>query len=98
MRNTAPDKLFSQKINIITAMASDGEVWIALTTRNTDSEVMMLFMTHLASKLTKEYRDWRSSTVFLLDGVGGFLLLTKVCYRHRITKVMKAAAVIRTWV
>ena len=49
MRNTAPDKLFSQKINIITAMASDGEVWIALTTRNTDSEVMMLFMTHLAS-------------------------------------------------
>ena len=73
MRNTAPDKLFSQKINIITAMASDGEVWIALTTRNTDSEVMMLFMTHLASELTKAYRDWRSSTVFLLDGVSCFM-------------------------
>ena len=96
MRNTAPDKLFSQKINIITAMASDGEVWIALTTRNTDSEVMMLFMTHLASELTKEYRDWRKSTVFLLDGVGCSLLFTQEFYRHHITKVMKPVAVIRT--
>ena len=95
MRNTAPDKLFSQKINIITAMASDGEVWIALTTRNTDSEMMMLFMTHLASELTKEYRDWRNSTVFLLDGVSVFMLFEQVC-RHPITRVMTVAAAIRT--
>ena len=69
MRNTAPDKVLSQKVNIITAMASDGEVWIALTTRNTDDDVLMLFMSHLTSELTKQYKDWRSSTVFLLDGV-----------------------------
>ena len=69
MRNTAPDKVLSQKVNIITAMASDGEVWIALTTRNTDDDVLMLFMTHLTNELTKHYKDWRSSTVFLLDGV-----------------------------
>ena len=50
-------------------MASDGEVWIALTTRNTDDDVLMLFMTHLTNELTKQYKDWRSSTVFLLDGV-----------------------------
>ena len=94
MRNTAPDKLFSQKINIITAMASDGEVWIALTTRNTDSEVMMLFMTHLASELTKEYKDWRSSTVFLLDGVSDFLFLTQGCCRLVITAAMRFEVVI----
>ena len=69
MRNTVPDKILSQKVNIITAMASDGEVWIALTTRNTDDDVLMLFMTHLTNELTKQYRGWRSSTVFLLDGV-----------------------------
>ena len=69
MRNTAPDKVLSQKVNIITAMASDGEVWIALTTRNTDDDVLMLFMTHLTNELTKQYKDWRGSTVFLLDGV-----------------------------
>ena len=50
-------------------MANDGEVWISLTTRNTDSDVFMLFMSHLANELTKKYKDWRNSTVFLLDGV-----------------------------
>ena len=53
MINTAPDKLLSQKVNIISAVASDGEVWFALTTCNTNSDVMMLFMTRLASELTK---------------------------------------------
>ena len=53
LRNTAPDKALSQKINIITALSSDGEVWLALTTCNTDSNVLMMFMTHLAKALTK---------------------------------------------
>ena len=53
LRNTAPDKALSQKINIITALSSDGEVWLALTTCNTDSNVLMIFMTHLAKALTK---------------------------------------------
>ena len=73
MLNTAPDKTLSQKINIITAMSSDGEVWIALTTCNTDSDVLMLFMTHLTGVLTKESANWRDSTVFLLDGVSDFI-------------------------
>ena len=49
MLNTAPDKVLSQKINIITAISSEGEVWISLTTCNTDSDVLMLFMTRLAA-------------------------------------------------
>ena len=56
-------------------MSSDGEVWIALTTCNTDSNVFMLFMTHLAKALTKENADWRNSTVFVLDGVSTLLRL-----------------------
>ena len=54
MLNTAAEKTLSQTINIITAMSTDGDVWIALTTCNTDSDVLMLFMTQLASVLTKE--------------------------------------------
>ena len=69
MLNTASDKVFSQRINIIAAIASDGEMWMSLTTCSTNSEIMMLFMTRLASELTKQSKDWRSNTVFLLDGV-----------------------------
>ena len=69
MLNTASDKVFSQKINIIAAIASDGDMWVTLTTCNTNSEVMMLFITRLASELTKQRKDWRNDTVFLLDGV-----------------------------
>ena len=69
MLNTASDKVFSQKINIIVAIASDGDMWMSLTTCSTNSEIMMLFMTRLASELTKQSKDWRSNTVFLLDGV-----------------------------
>ena len=53
MLNTAADKVFSQRINIIAAIASDGDMWMSLTTCNTNSETMMLFMTRLASELTK---------------------------------------------
>ena len=69
MRNSAQDKALSQKINIITAISTEGEVWISLTTCNTDTNVLMLFMSKLASELTKQARDWRNSTIFLLDGV-----------------------------
>ena len=48
MGNSAVDKTLSQKINIITAISSDGEVWVALTTCNTNSDVLMLFMAQLA--------------------------------------------------
>ena len=54
MPNSVPEKTLGQKVNIITAMSSNGEVWIALTTCNTDTDVLMLFMTRLASVLTKE--------------------------------------------
>ena len=71
--NSAPDKLLSQKINIITAMSSDGDVWISLTTCNTDSDVLMVFMTRFANLLTGECEGWRDNTILLLDGVSRHL-------------------------
>ena len=88
MLNTAAEKTLSQTINIITAMSTDGDVWIALTTCNTDSDVLMLFMTQLASVLTKEQPNWRDSTVFLLDGVSGsFDYLIGVAYIGSVSQV-----------
>ena len=60
-------------------MSSDGEVWVALTTCNTDSNVLMLFMSHLAKAFTKESADWRNSTVFVLDGVSVRQLSPYLC-------------------
>ena len=94
MLNTAPEKTLTQKVNIICAMSTDGDVWIALTTCNTDSNVLMLFMTHLASALTKEAPDWRASTVFLLDGVSAVAHADVFLVRPRITSRMKAERVI----
>ena len=77
-------------------MSSDGEVWIALTTCNTDSDVMMLFMTRLASALTKESADWRSSTVFLLDGVSSSLkLISKMFYLGLLSQVRQDARLLQ---
>ena len=69
MTNSMPDNTLSQKVNIIVAVSSDGEVWISLTTCNTESDVLMCFMSRLASVLTSESSNWRDNTVFLLDGV-----------------------------
>ena len=93
MLNTAPEKILTQKVNIICAMSSDGDVWIALTTCNTDSNVLMLFMTHLASALTKQAPDWRASTVFLLDGVSVLVISDIFLNRPRTTSRMKAERV-----
>ena len=79
MKNTMADKVLSQKINIITAMSSDGDVWYSLTTCNTDSDVLMCFMSHLARALTKESPGWRDECVFLLDGVSDQLSMASNC-------------------
>ena len=79
-------------------MSTDGDVWIALTTCNTDSNVLMLFMTYLASALTKESPDWRASTVFLLDGVSTLAAANIFVSRPRITSQTKAERVISIWV
>ena len=70
MPNTMVDKTLSVKINIITAINTEGKVYVALTQCNTDSEVLTMFMSRLAETLTKESPGWRDNSIFLLDGVG----------------------------
>ena len=77
-------------------MSSDGKVWAALTTCNTDSDVMMLFMTRLASALTKESADWRNSTVFLLDGVSREMIFcNQIFYVGLVSQVRRNACLLQ---
>jgi transposase len=52
---------------LIAALDTDGKVYFALTHANTDSEVMCLFLRHLARQLSLESPNWRSESVILLD-------------------------------
>ena len=56
------------KTNLIVAVSSDGEVWASLIQCNTDTDVMMMFMSRLASVLSSESSTWRQNTVFTMDG------------------------------
>lgn len=55
---------------MIAAVDNHGCVYTALTQVNTDQDVFMMFVEHLAEKLTQECKKWQSSTYFLLDGAG----------------------------
>ena len=61
-------KDLSAKVNMLVALDTSGNVYAALTQVNTDSEVMVSFLSRLATVLTRQDRDWRSNSVLLLDG------------------------------
>ena len=56
------------RISLIAAIDTSGNVYAALTQRNTDTDVMRLYMWHLVQRLEKEDPNFRSNTVFQLDG------------------------------
>ena len=56
------------RLALITALDTDGKIWFALTHANTDSEVMMLFLSGLVMHLDHESANWRENSVVLLDG------------------------------
>ena len=56
------------KANLIIAISSEGEAWASLCQANTDTDVMMMFMSRLASVLSSERPNWRQDTVFTMDG------------------------------
>ena len=53
---------------MIAALDTYGSLYTALTQENTDSVVFMTFLSRLVLVLNKENKDWRSDTIFLLDG------------------------------
>ena len=65
--NTMSTKALSPKGNMIAAVDTDGRLYLSLTQQNTDSDVMLMFMSRLANVLSQEGKDWRSNTYWLLD-------------------------------
>ena len=53
---------------MIIALDTEGRVYASLTQVNTNSEVMISFLSRLAVVLSTEDKDWRKNTVWQLDG------------------------------
>ena len=68
MLNTLNEAPMGYKVNLIVAVSTDGEIWASLTQCNTDTDVMMMFMSRLATALSAESSGWRENTVFTMDG------------------------------
>ena len=65
--NTASTKALSPKVNMIAAIDTEGHLYLSLTQQNTDTDVMLMFMSRLANVLSQERKDWRYDTYWLLD-------------------------------
>ena len=66
--SSLPVKSIHPRVSMITALTSNGQIYVALTLVNTDSDIIMLFMSHLIKMLAKDDPAFRDKTVFLLDG------------------------------
>ena len=67
-QNTMVEHVVGHRVNLILAVSTDGEVYASILQCNTNSEVYMMFLSRLASVLTKECPGWRENTVFTMDG------------------------------
>ena len=61
-------RAITPRLALIAALDTNSSVYFALTHSNTDSDVLMVFMKYLINELEKEDPDWRSQSIFLLDG------------------------------
>ena len=66
-RNSVSMRDMSSRVNMIAALDTDGRLYLSLTQVNTDSDVMLMFLSRLALVLTKEDPEWRTNTVLVLD-------------------------------
>ena len=61
-------KLVRPRLTLITALATDGRLWFALSHANTSSETMGLFLRKLVQQLELEEPGTTARATFLLDG------------------------------
>ena len=67
--NSMSDRPLGHKVNIIVAVSSEGQVWLSQTQCNTDENVMMMFLSKLATVFTSKYGvGWRDQIVIVMDG------------------------------
>ena len=65
--NSVAKKNLQPRISLIVAMDSTGAVYLSMLQANSNSAVMELFFSHLIKLLDKKKKNWRQSTVILLD-------------------------------
>ena len=56
------------RVALILALDTAGNARFAVTTANTDENVWILFMYHLARTLDAEEQGWRERTILSVDG------------------------------
>ena len=61
-------RMVTPRLALIAAIDTDGRIWYSLNQANTNSSIMLLFLTNLCDKLDRETPNWRKNTVILLDG------------------------------
>ena len=66
--NSVACKDLIPKVNMIAAVCTIGQVYVSLTQINTDSSVMISFISRLATVLTYEDANWKRDSVLVLDG------------------------------
>ena len=52
---------------MIAAIDTGGRLYLSLTQQNTDSDLVLAFISRLALLLLQEEKDWREHTYWLLD-------------------------------
>ena len=65
---TVTERAVIPRLALLAALDTDGQVYFALTHAVTDSEVISLFLAHLARMLDAEQPGWRDQAILLLDG------------------------------
>ena len=63
-----PERTVNPRISMITAIDTEGLVYLSLTQVNTDNTVMQLYLSKLAMLLDGQRKGWRNDTVLMLDG------------------------------
>ena len=77
--NSVAQLAVAPRISMIAALDTKGEVWLSLLQANTNSDIMVLFFSHLILSLDKERPGWRRTHYWLLDNAP----------YHRSTKVLQ---------
>ena len=66
--NSIPTRPVNPRLSLIATIDTRGEVYLSLSTVNTGSEQICLYLKWLILKLDKEDKNWKKKTVLLLDG------------------------------
>ena len=61
--NSLPKKGVSPRLSILAAIDTEGRIFMALSTTNTTSEVVCLFVKMLVLKLDQYNQNWKEKTV-----------------------------------